>query len=256
MSRLITGDELKQLIEDGELTLLFKLPYCYELGRAKCFFNGCSCSVKCKFEHEHEDDSTMLYNPKVFFLRLSDSSSAPVFDSPGECEWSSDLDAEILPGTRSSNPDESKYDWGKSSMGTLNFYSGLPWQDFCNDGKGLNLQQTAAATEILRRFRNKPISFSFDIHFDVLAPGDKVGITGFSIALLLGKIGNQNVFGANLQKNYGVSALHILEQIQTVSITPEGRKLVGSNAGYSPHGGSQRRGGPSRYGESSDSEDD
>ena len=69
MSRLITGDELRQLVEDGELTLVFKRSFCYELGRAKCFFEGCTCSVKCKFEHEHEDDNRILYNPRVFFLR-------------------------------------------------------------------------------------------------------------------------------------------------------------------------------------------
>ena len=215
-SSTLGGERMKKLIEEGTVSYYFSEPYV--LGNAKCFFDsrGCSCSRHCLHTVKEGEEGVMLYNPQVMLINSKDSSTCKLFSDPLDCEWGSLLECKPTGDTA--------YDWQNSQMGWLNFAG----EDGLTSGKkGLPLQPTQQAAEIVSRLKKKPIFCSVSVAFDVLEPGDKVAITAYSLELMV----DRKTMNKKFQTSKGVTVSNVLDQLERVVITSNGPMRLSSAAG-------------------------
>lgn len=217
LSDVLSVENTKTLIKDGSVCIFFRNPYV--LGDAKCFFDGggCSCSRHCLHTVREGEEDVMLYNPEVMLINSKDSSTCRLFYNANDCEWADYLECKTTGDTT--------YDWKNSQTG---------WLNFCGENgygeKGLPLQPTQQAAEIVSRLKKKPLFCSISVAFDVLEPGDKIGIIGYSIELNVGTL-SQKTLDQTLQKKKGITVLNVLDQLERVVITPNGPMRVSSVSG-------------------------
>ena len=218
LSDVLSVENVKTLIQDGSISRVFRKPYV--LGNAKCFFDGggCSCSRHCLHTFKEGEENVMLYNPEVMLINSIDSSTCRLFYNANDCEWGS-----FLKGKSTGN---TTYDWKNSQRGWLNFYGeyGLP------SDKGLPLQPTQQAADIVSRLKKKPLFCSVFIAFDVVEPGDKIGMIGYSIELNVGTL-SQKTMDQKFQKSKGVTVLNVFDQLERVVITSNRPMRASSAAG-------------------------
>ena len=232
LSHILGGKNMEELIQDGSVGLRVNPNDPYVVGNAKCFFDGggCSCSRHCLHTKREGAEDLLLYKPEVMLINSKDPSTCRLFHNANQCDWREGNYLEC-----ETTGDGTIYDWKNSQTGWLDFNgeSGLP-----SGTKGLPLQHTNKAAEIALRLKNKPIFCSVSVVFDVLEPGDKIGIIGYYLDLNVGHIsfeGNdvlsRQTIDETLQKSNGVTIMNILDQLERVVITPNGPKRLSSTAG-------------------------